>query len=426
MATINFRLKNGKTTDNKEQSIYIRYKYGRLVDYQASTGIKVLPKYWNPKRQEVKNISEATNRTYINRFLSDLKNYLTAYETEILTSGGKPTKEAIKSHYQAYFKAPQETKKEVTLLSFIDDFINSDEVKHKTKGTIKTYRSALNVLKKFNDERYPINFNDIDLQFRLDFIDYCENSNYTPNYIGKLIQILKYFMNEALDKDLHNNTKHKHRKFTKPKADQAHNIYLTESELSKIYQLDLSNNPKLDLARDLFLVGAHTGLRVSDFNNLKPDDLMEYKGNDYLKVKTSKTDKEVFIPLRSEVKSIFKKYGNRPPHKMPDQHINYKIKDVCQNAGIDEVLHIDQTKGGKKMTLKKFKFELVGTHTARRSFCTNAYLSGMNTLDIMNISGHTSEKTFLNYIKADALQRAHKVADNDFFKPKSSKLKIAK
>jgi len=381
MATINFRLKNGKTTDNKEQSIYIRYKYGRLVDYQASTGIKVLPKYWNPKRQ---------------------------------------------SHYQAYFKAPQETKKEVTLLSFIDDFINSDEVKHKTKGTIKTYRSALNVLKKFNDERYPINFNDIDLQFRLDFIDYCENSNYTPNYIGKLIQILKYFMNEALDKDLHNNTKHKHRKFTKPKADQAHNIYLTESELSKIYQLDLSNNPKLDLARDLFLVGAHTGLRVSDFNNLKPDDLMEYKGNDYLKVKTSKTDKEVFIPLRSEVKSIFKKYGNRPPHKMPDQHINYKIKDVCQNAGIDEVLHIDQTKGGKKMTLKKFKFELVGTHTARRSFCTNAYLSGMNTLDIMNISGHTSEKTFLNYIKADALQRAHKVADNDFFKPKSSKLKIAK
>ena len=107
---------------------------------------------------------------------------------------------------------------------------------------------------------------------------------------------------------------------------------------------------------------------------------------------------------------------------MPDQHINYKIKEVCEKAGIDETIFIEQTRGGKKIRVKKLKFEEVKTHTARRSFCTNTYLSGMNTLDIMQISGHTSEKTFINYIKADALQKAEKISNYPFFN--SSNLKV--
>ena len=101
---------------------------------------------------------------------------------------------------------------------------------------------------------------------------------------------------------------------------------------------------------------------------------------------------------------------------MPEQQINYKIKDVCENAGIDEVASTTKTIGGKEVTKKDFKFDLVKTHTARRSFCTNAYLSGMNPVDIMQISGHSSEKTFLNYIKASALQKAVKISSYPFFK----------
>jgi len=68
------------------------------------------------------------------------------------------------------------------------------------------------------------------------------------------------------------------------------------------------------------------------------------------------------------------------------------------------------------VTTKNFKFDLVKTHTARRSFCTNAYLSGMNPIDIMQISGHSSINTFLNYIKADALHKAVKIGTHPFFK----------
>ena len=105
---------------------------------------------------------------------------------------------------------------------------------------------------------------------------------------------------------------------------------------------------------------------------------------------------------------------------MPDQQINYKIKDVCENAGIDELASTTKTIGGQKITKKGFKFDLVKTHTARRSFCTNAYLSGMNPIDIMQISGHSSVKTFLNYIKADALHKAVKIGTHPFFQGKDN------
>jgi hypothetical protein len=100
---------------------------------------------------------------------------------------------------------------------------------------------------------------------------------------------------------------------------------------------------------------------------------------------------------------------------MPDQHINYCIKKVAELAGIDQLETKEITKGGKKVIFNSKKFELVANHTARRSFCTNAYLSGMPTIDIMAISGHSSEKVFYNYIKASHLERAEKIGKHKFF-----------
>lgn len=128
-----------------------------------------------------------------------------------------------------------------------------------------------------------------------------------------------------------------------------------------------------------------------------------------------KGKKDVIIPLRPELRAIIQKHGNKPPNGTYNQKINKKIKVICMNLGIDEDIHTEITRGGKKIISKKPKYQLIGTHTARRSFCTNAYLSGMNTLDIMQISGHKSEKTFLNYIKANALEKAKKISKHPFF-----------
>ena len=52
---------------------------------------------------------------------------------------------------------------------------------------------------------------------------------------------------------------------------------------------------------------------------------------------------------------------------------------------------VHRTEGGQTMTKRVPKYQLIKTHTARRSFCTNAYKAGMDCLDIMALSGHTTD-----------------------------------
>ena len=61
------------------------------------------------------------------------------------------------------------------------------------------------------------------------------------------------------------------------------------------------------------------------------------------------------------------------------------------------------------------KYQLVSSHTARRSFATNAYKSGVPTIAIMKITGHTKESTFLKYIKVSAQENADMLSRHPFF-----------
>lgn len=61
------------------------------------------------------------------------------------------------------------------------------------------------------------------------------------------------------------------------------------------------------------------------------------------------------------------------------------------------------------------KEALLTNHTARSSFCTNAYKADVSVIDIMAISGHTSEMVFYNYIKASPMERLEKISEHAFF-----------
>ena len=229
---------------------------------------------------------------------------------------------------------------------------------------------------------------------------------------------IKVFMNEATERGVNRNLTYKSKHFVKP-TEKSEQIYLNEKELKSIIDLDLSVNEQLEQARDLFIIGAYTGLRVSDFNILTKNNIHEHKGKRVFKITQQKTNEDLSIPIHPEVEKILKKRDGNPPNKMPHQKINDFLETIGEKAKINEIITTKITKGGKITTKMTAKNKMIKNHTARRSFCTNAYLSGMNTLDIMAISGHQSEKTFLNYIKVSNDERAIKIADNDFFKPKA-------
>lgn len=130
----------------------------------------------------------------------------------------------------------------------------------------------------------------------------------------------------------------------------------------------------------------------------------------YVKIRQQKTGAKVSIPISSECKAILEKYDYNLP-KMPDAELNRLLKKICREAGLNEAVEIVETNGGSPTRVTKKKWELVHTHTARRTGATLMYLSGMDVYDIMKVTGHSSPIMLKKYIKADQLEVIEKITD---------------
>jgi integrase len=80
--------------------------------------------------------------------------------------------------------------------------------------------------------------------------------------------------------------------------------------------------------------------------------------------------------------------------------MNLYLKELCAIVPeLNEIVSTSQPEGGMNISRQVPKHKLVSTHTARRSFATNMYLMGVPVLSIMKVTGHKSEKQFMEYIK---------------------------
>ncbi len=210
--------------------------------------------------------------------------------------------------------------------------------------------------------------------------------------------------------------KHKDTAIAVPNTDE---VYLNMDELMRMHQLNLSENPHLAVARDWFLLGAFTGQRFSDWVKISPEHLTEIRGMPCIRIvpeKTAKKGTTVTIPLHPVVKEVWSRNNNTIPREMPDQKINRYIKDIARLAGIDtEVKLVKPMPGGKLETVTVKKFDEVKTHTARRSFATNAYLAGAPIQDVMAVTGHTQEAMFLKYVRVTRDEKAKRLSENSFY-----------
>lgn len=434
MATLSFKLRNAS---GKEASIQLFFNYGTGKRFRYSTSLKVLDaKNWDKKKMRVKNVLSEVNKDSINSKLDEVQSIFNKQYTELANTKQEMTNDALRNIADELFNKTKEEgiKEKKDLLPFFEWYLeyysrNPLPITGRplAEGTMKTYNNTLTKLKKFNKEVYKLSFKNITLSFHEDFLAWLYESNYSTNYIGTIVKILKTIMNAAFERGLHDNMDFTKRAFIKP-AEDVNNIYLNQLELKQFKEADLSsfnflittsgiriNRKKLERARDLFLISAYTGLRVQDFTRLSVENFIAQNGATYLVIETQKTKKTVAIPLHPVVKEILKKRDGNPPEGMPNQHVNYALKKIGEIAGIDENFKKTITKAGKRISTYQKKYKLITNHTGRRSFCTNAYLSGMATVDIMAISGHGSEKIFYKYIKADHLQKAAKISQHPFF-----------
>lgn len=135
-----------------------------------------------------------------------------------------------------------------------------------------------------------------------------------------------------------------------------------------------------------------------------------------ISIDTYKTHNRVIIPIGKRVKEILVKYNNRPPKPQSNQSTNRLLKKLCEKAGITELITYTETVGGKRKEQTVRKCDKVTTHTARRSFATNAFLSNMSPpLSIMAMTGHKTESSFMKYIRISKEENAQLLQTHEFF-----------
>lgn len=365
----------------------------------------------------------------------------------------------------------QQTEREqrMTLMQWIEEFIRQCEtgerLKRKstktiTEGTIKSYKGTLAQLKAYQESRHKIiDFDDITLDFYEDWRKYFlykkdKRGNprpYSPNTIGRHVKNLKIFLYAAKDMKLTTNTEFESSRFSVD-SQEVENVYLTEERVQQMYETDFEDpetverlmrlapddeersvirdqitrrTPKvLNEAKDIFVVGCLTGQRVSDYKRINEEMYRELSdGNDYIYLQQEKTDKWIYIPLDIRVRAILEKYGGRLPH-IYDQDLNERIKVIGRLLGWRENAGITELHGMMEVPTQKKFYECIKTHTARRTFATNAYKRKISLSSIMVITGHSSEKMLRKYLKLDNEEKAM-LAAAEFAKAKEVKLKKA-
>ena len=398
------------TIKSANTNIRVRFCSGRLFDLTANTLKQINEDYWNNDKGAVRQRAEFKESEKLQKVLENLRSSIFE-EYNNTPDKSRINKDWLNDVIDKHYNPDKYLQKNTNLFGFIQHFVkNSNTRINPNTGTPVSYKMrreyevTFGYLREYANKFGEPDFVDIDLEFYQQFVDFLRKKKLATNTIGKKIQTLKIFLNAATEQGINQYQKYKSRSFV-ALTEESENIYLTKAELNKFYKHDFSENPKLEKVRDLFIVGAWTGLRYSDLQQITTEKI---NGN-YIELKQKKTGKKVVIPIHFAVKEILAKYDNKLPKPISNQKYNEYLKEAAQKAKINNLFIKTTSTNGLSHEKKFKKHELISSHTARRSFCTNAYKDNIPTLAIMAISGHKTEKAFLKYIKADSKEHADKV-----------------
>lgn len=295
---------------------------------------------------------------------------------------------------------------------FIDFISNIIEKKSKRMGVSysRNYKTLIYHLNRFCEETGCILYtNSIGEEFLDDFICYLESLFLKRSYIKTILFVTKAMIRKAAiygyavdqsydDVDL--------------RSEESFSIALSPNDIARIYYFT-GLTKKQERIRDLFVVGCYTALRYSDLSTLTKENFKD----GYITKITKKNGIKVVIPVHDFVDEIFKKYEYNVPANISAQHFNRYIKYICSKVGLNDEISFTENRGGQIHSITKQRWQLISSHTARRSGATNLYNTGRLRLsDISAITGHTTEKSLMRYIKNSKYETARQIAGDNFFR----------
>ena len=401
---------------------------GRLL---TSIGYSIAPTNWDTNSQQVKpgtkrapvanakGIPAATINARIAEIAAAFAKLearpdaatLEAFQGALDTITGKAAKAAQKT------RAAAQVGQSPVMLAF-EKFYREESARNQwAQGTLLKLKSFQRSLNDFNP---ALTFADLNEKGITRYIDFLRKQGHEETSVQKRYSNLKWFLAWAIRVGLCTETaiqtyRPKFKVLAKPV------IFLTRPELLKLYAYQIPENRTLVTltdpagreyqkrvmeagglakARDLFCFCAFTSLRYSDMAALKRSDIV----GDSIVITTQKTNDRLEIPLNNYSRAILDKYaGLQDPRGLAlpvisNQRMNDYLKDLCELCGINEPITKVYYKGGQRIEETREKWELVGTHAARRTFICYALTKGIPPQIVMKFTGHNDYKAMRPYI----------------------------
>jgi len=427
-----FYLKSKAKSDG-ERLILVSKTFGH-DRWLTSTGFSIAPSFWDDDKQRVKEGTRqnpVTNKAGITgKTINARLNLIDATFSKLDNQDATRKDYEIALHeITGKVDASRHAQKSEVLKCY-DEFLRSQsKAQLWADKTAENYEGFTHHLSSFKKD---LKFADFDEEGLQNFANHLRDEGLSERtarrYFRRLTTFLRYCTRKGLcaASDISKETP----KFHEVKKEV---IYLTEEEITLLYNLNIppagtrvtlkDHDGKsytkrvakdLQAARDMLLFCCFTGLRYSDMQRLRPMDVKVKEGRQVLQVVTKKTKDSLTIPLTDKAKTILERYTARKEETIfpqtPNVTMNYRIKDVCELAGINELTKTSEAKDGKVIEEERPKFELITTHVGRKTFVVSALSKGAPERWVMKITGHSDYNSMKPYIDV-AKSKIYEVID---------------
>ena len=398
MIRVSFYLLNPNAQESSHLYVSITKKGDRIRFW---TGHALLTAYCNKRKTKGRQQLVKRNTPFYfeyNDLLNEIRDKLHKISYQLHKESSNFGLEEIREEFEILEGRKSNEK---SFLKLYDEFVEKEQSAW-TFGTLKHYNTLRNHLMTAESEIDSIILNRFDNgtwnQIRDKyFVEFKGLGNNTTNSnLRKLKNFLSYFekqvgLPEGFERD--------GLKFLK--EIEPFKIALREDEIRELMSLDLSNESSLSKVRDLFILEVLTGQRFSDLPKL-----LNRKNitDSNIQIIQGKTKEKVFIPLHPDLKVhlhyILDLYKDNIPH-LSNQKFNDYIKKVCKKAGIDRKHSWSILVGKEQVSKSASRYDLVSSHTGRRTFCTLALKNKIPAEIIMKVTGHRKYEQFKEYVRVD-------------------------
>lgn len=383
MATVKVKFRPS-ATEGKEGTMYYQVIHNRVAR-QVKTGYRIYEDEWDARQSEI----------MADGYDNDRKEYLSRIRNNIQSDIRKfcriiAAKEQLGEPYSPddVVKAFTSLCPQNTFFGFMEEIIAHLRKLGKIR-TSETYLSTYNSFRRFREDRDVI-LDKMDSDMMLAYEAWLKAGGVSPNSSSFYMRNLRAVYNRAVEKEITPQRFPFKHVYTGVEKTVKRAIPIKIIKLLK--EMDLSDNPPADFARDMFMFSFYTrGMSLVDMSYLRKKDL----SGGILSYRRRKTGQQLFIKWEPQMQDIIEKYDTADsiyllPIIKPVSNIEERMQYIYAGHNINRCLKFIGQELGVSIPLTMY--------VARHSWASIAKSKNIPLSVISDGMGHDSENTTRIYL----------------------------